>query len=245
MVRGEGSLRRWTAVWRFAGGEVVWPVRDLAAVPVSESESVRGFTWRARQRHRPGLQFMVSTGRHHGFESLEEQRLLLALDFLRVAEVLSQPFRLEFEHRGGRGRHTPDFLAIRPDGARWLLDVRPRRLIGERDVLGFAAAEEAAAACGWRYAVVTGWRRHVCGVLDALSAQRRPLEDLLGVQGPLIAAAEEGHLAFGELVAATPWPVVARAHALHLIWHRRLAVDLAAPLGDSSPVWAGSESGKG
>jgi hypothetical protein len=54
-------------------------VRDLAAVPVLSSEPVLHFTWRARQRHRPGLQFMVSTGRHHGFESLEEQRLPLVL----------------------------------------------------------------------------------------------------------------------------------------------------------------------
>ncbi|MEU9032131.1 hypothetical protein AB0D46_32450 [Streptomyces sp. NPDC048383] len=83
------------------GGEVVWPVRHLESVPVLDSRPVRRFTWRARQRHCPGLQFMVSTGRHHGFESLEEQRLLLALDFLTVVEVLPQPFRLDFEHRGG------------------------------------------------------------------------------------------------------------------------------------------------
>jgi hypothetical protein len=63
---------------------------------------VRRFTWRQRQRHRPGLQFMVSTGRLHGFESLEERSLLLALDFLgEVEEVLSQPFRLKFEAAGG------------------------------------------------------------------------------------------------------------------------------------------------
>lgn len=53
----------------------------------------------------------MSTGRHHGFESLEEARLLLALDFLQVREVLPQPFRLEFVHRDGRMEHTPDFLA--------------------------------------------------------------------------------------------------------------------------------------
>jgi hypothetical protein len=32
---------------------------------------------------------MASTGRKHGFESLEEMRLLVALDFLRASEVLS------------------------------------------------------------------------------------------------------------------------------------------------------------
>lgn len=83
-------LGRWTTAWRFDKDEVVWAVRDLEAVPLFTSQPVRQFGWQARQRHRPGLQFMVSTGRHHGFESLEEQHLLLALDFLRVREVLPQ-----------------------------------------------------------------------------------------------------------------------------------------------------------
>ncbi len=93
---------------------------------------VRPFTWRRRQRHRPGLQFMVSTGRLHGFESLEERSLLLALDFTgTVEEVLSQPFRLKFETAGGEtGEHIPDFLAVSGDGSPWLLDVRPARLVG-------------------------------------------------------------------------------------------------------------------
>ncbi|MEV0482298.1 hypothetical protein AB0I69_17030 [Streptomyces sp. NPDC050508] len=45
---------------------------------------------RAKQRHRPGLEVMASTGRKHGFESLEEMRLLVALDFLSASEVLAQ-----------------------------------------------------------------------------------------------------------------------------------------------------------
>lgn len=57
------------------------PVRDLADRPTSLSVPVRRFSWRAGQRHRPGLEFLVSTGPQHGFESLAERRLLLALDF--------------------------------------------------------------------------------------------------------------------------------------------------------------------
>lgn len=93
------------------------------------ARSVTSKARRARQRHRPGLWFTVSRGRLHGFESLEEARLLLALDFVRVAEVLPQLFRLTFEHAGGCAHHTPGFLGIMPDGGRWLFDVRPRRLI--------------------------------------------------------------------------------------------------------------------
>ncbi len=59
------------------------------------SQPVRGFTWRAKQRHRPGLEAMASAGGKHGFESLKVS-LLVALDFLRASEVLSQPFRLDF-----------------------------------------------------------------------------------------------------------------------------------------------------
>ncbi|WP_327372260.1 TnsA-like heteromeric transposase endonuclease subunit [Streptomyces sp. NBC_01217] len=239
LVLGESWPRRWSATWRFDGDEVAWPVRDLSAVPVLSSQPVRAFTWRARQRHRPGLEYMVSTGRHHGFESLEEDMLLLALDFVTVAEVLPQPFRLSFEDVGGRVEHTPDLLAVMPDGGRWLFDVRPRRLIQKADAVKFAASAEAAAASGWRYTVVSGWHPHVQSVLDQLSAQRRPLQDPLALQDQVEAAAAlSPSIRFGDLVNKTSLPAVARAHAVHLLWHRRLGVDLGRPLGDSSLVWS-------
>ena len=121
-------------------------------MPAAGCVPVRRFTWRQRQRHRPGLQFMVSTGRLHGFESLEERSLLLALDFTgTVEEVLSQPFRLKFETAGGdSGEHIPDFLAVFRDGSRWLLDVRPAGLVELEDAIRFAAAAEAALEAGWR-----------------------------------------------------------------------------------------------
>ncbi|MEU9288961.1 hypothetical protein AB0D57_30895 [Streptomyces sp. NPDC048275] len=133
LALSEGRQRRWMTSWQVGGGSVAWPVSEIGSVPVGSSSPVRGFTWRARQGHGPGLQFMVSTGRHHGFESLEEQRLLLALDFVRVVDGLVQPFELDFEHEGVRTRHTPDFLAVMPGGGGWLFDVRPERLIGPLD----------------------------------------------------------------------------------------------------------------
>ena len=237
-----GWSRRWTASWRVAGAEVVCPVRDLASMPLAGSEPVRRFTWRPRQQHRPGLQFLVSTGRHHGFESLAEQRLLLALDFAGgLVDVLAQPFRLRFATTTRWREHTPDFLASTRSGG-WLVDVKPAERISDDDRACFAAADEAALASGWRYRVVTGWRPHVLATLDALSAQRRELDDRLGLQAELLAAVEagtarSGSCSFGALVGATSLPVVARAHALHLLWHRRLGIDLAQPLTDQSPVW--------
>ena len=188
---------------------------------------------------------MVSTGRLHGFESLEEQSLLLALDFAGTAvDVVPQPFTLRFEVAGGGfGEHVPDFLALFGDGSRWLFDVRPSRLVKDGDATCFAAAAEAALAAGWRYSVAAGWRPNVRPGLDALSAQRRPLDDRLGLQDGLLRAVSPGPVAFGDLVTAVPLPAVARAHALHLLWHRRLGTDLSRPLGEASPVWLAGGNG--
>ncbi|WP_457492457.1 hypothetical protein [Streptomyces sp. P5_D11] len=130
---------------------MTWPVRDMASVPVLSSRMIRGFTWRADQGNRPGLQFMVSTGRLHGFESLEEQQLLLALDYFGVPEVLPQPFHLDFECSEGEKWHVPDFLAVMSDRRLWLFDVRPEILIEGEDSVKFAATAQSASACGWRY----------------------------------------------------------------------------------------------
>lgn len=65
LALGAGWPLRWTAEWRSAGGEVACAAGDLDSVPLAGCKPVRRFSWR-RQRHRPGPQFMVSTGRLHG-----------------------------------------------------------------------------------------------------------------------------------------------------------------------------------
>jgi hypothetical protein len=234
-----GWARRWTVTWRVAGTEVICPVRDMGSFPVAGCEPVRRFSWHTRQRHRPGLEFLVSTGRHHGFESIAEQRLLLVLDFAGgLVDVVSQPLRMRFATvAGGSAGHIPDFLALTRTGI-WLIDVRPAGRIGEDDRIKFAASAEAALTCGWRYLVVSGWRPHVLVTVDSLSSQRRPVKDPLRVQGQLLQAVAGGPLPLAEVVAATSYPVVGRAHLLHMIWHRRLGVDLARPLTDRMLVRA-------
>jgi hypothetical protein len=237
LMLGSGWSRRWIATWSAGGAEVVCAVRDLASIPTGSCQPVRRFGWRPRQRHRPGLQFVLSTGRHHGFESMAEQRLLVALDFAGdLVDVLSQPFALRFDTVAGSRTHIPDFLAVTRGGV-WLFDVRPADRVGDADRVCFAAAAEAALSVGWRYTVVTGWRSHPGVTLDTLSSQRRELTDPLGLQAQLLTRAGCGPSPFGDLVAATSLPMVARAHALHLLWHRQLGVDLGPPLTDRSLVW--------
>ena len=211
----------------------------MGGFPVPGCEPVRHFTWATGQRHRPGLQSMAGTGRLHGFESHAEQRLLLALDFLGAREVVSQPHRMRFESAAGPREHTPDFLAVTGEGT-WLLDVRPADRIeaagpGQVRRLGRGGA-------GLRVAVWRGGRLaaarddHPGHAVGAAAAAARPARPGRGAA----AAVTGGPVRFADLVAATCYPAVARAFAIHLIWHRVLAIDLAAPFGDSSLVWRGA-----
>ena len=236
----EGWPDRWLVTRRVDGNEVSCTVRDLARMPGEQGGPVRWFSWRRAQRHRPGLQYLVSTGRHHGAESMEEARVLLALDFAGdLVDVVSQPLRLRFTTARKSREHTPDFLAVTRSGT-WLIDVRPEPLIGEEDRESFAAAAETAVACGWRYAVAARWREHVLPALDALSSQRRPLADLLGLRPGLLAAVRKPAARFGEVAAASGCEPVARAQLLHLIWHRQIGIDLAEPLADRSLLVPGA-----
>lgn len=237
----EGWPDRWRVIRRVGGDRVSCTVRELARVPAGRGGPVRWFSWGREQGHRPGLQYLVSTGRHHGAESTEEARLLLALDFAGdLADVVSQPLLLRFTvAAGGTRDHTPDFLAVTRAGT-WLIDVRPEPLIEDKDAESFAAAAEAALACGWRYAVAARWREHVPASLDVLSSQRRPLKDPLGLRPGLLAAAREPGARFGEAAAASGCEPVARAQLLHLIWHRWIGIDLAGPLSDRSCLVPGA-----
>ena len=101
LVLTAGWSSRWVTTWKVAGRDVTCPVADMGGFPVPGCGPVRHFTWSTSQGHRPGLQSMTATGRLHGFESHAEQQLLLALDFLGVREVISQPHRMRFESASG------------------------------------------------------------------------------------------------------------------------------------------------
>ncbi|MFJ3498873.1 TnsA-like heteromeric transposase endonuclease subunit [Streptomyces sp. NPDC086091] len=227
---------RWTTAWRFGRTLVGFAVRDLGEVDLLSSVPVRRFSWRTDQWHRPGLGYLVSTERHHGFESFEEELLLLAADFsCSLMEALAQPFRLRFRSVNGSVEHIPDYLLL-TDGTPWLIDVRPTKRIEPEDEVKFAAAAEVALVAGWNYAVVAGWRDHVVGLIDTFSAGRRRLTDPLQLQEQLLRAAEDGPQPFGTLVARCSLEAVARAHAMHLLWHRRLGLQITGPLTDASTI---------
>jgi hypothetical protein len=114
---------RWVVDWKTGRDRVSCSVRELIQTPMVGSDPVHGFSWQRSQHHRPGLEFMVSTGRLHGAESLEETRLLVALDFAGdVPDVVSQPLRVWFDtspkenpvspHARSKPSSPPPFAAI-------------------------------------------------------------------------------------------------------------------------------------
>ncbi|MDX8053841.1 TnsA-like heteromeric transposase endonuclease subunit [Lentzea sp. BCCO 10_0798] len=238
-----GPVGSWNAVCCYSGRDVEVAVPDLAAMPLAGREPVRRFAWHRAQRHRAGLEFLVSTGRHHGYESLQEARLLRVVDFAAGAgEVLSQPLRLRFTTVDGPREHIPDFLVCGHSGW-WLVDVRPRQCVRDGELAAFAAAAQVAAVSGWGYVVVGGWKPHVWSTVDAMSAHRRPLSDVLDIGAGMLAAVSERPRSFGELTGATVLPAVARAVLLHLLWHRRVGIDLTRPLGEHTLVRAAARGG--
>ncbi|WP_406435482.1 hypothetical protein OHA59_39955 [Streptomyces sp. NBC_01589] len=79
--------RRWKTTWLYDGGQVVWPERDLESVPVLDSQRVRRFTWRAKQRHRPGLQYVLKP---FTFATLRDRLIRYAEFHAAVGEASGQ-----------------------------------------------------------------------------------------------------------------------------------------------------------
>ncbi|MFH9609017.1 TnsA-like heteromeric transposase endonuclease subunit [Streptomyces sp. NPDC017448] len=238
---------RWRATWKVGKVKQAGPVAGLNSMPLTGCVPWRGFTWRRGQFHRPGLEPVLSTGRQHAFESHREDQFIVMADFTGEAEeILSQPFLLEFEGEGGWREHIPDFLLVSGRG-RWLVDVRPAGRMDEDDLMKFAASSEAALALGWGYAVVTGWRTLTWRNVDLLYSRRRSMQDRLGLKPRLLQTARAAQalsqpLTFRALADTCEFPALARPVILHLLWHRQLGVDLAAPFGDGSVVRVAREA---
>ncbi|MFJ3795277.1 TnsA-like heteromeric transposase endonuclease subunit [Streptomyces sp. NPDC090088] len=242
-----GWSARWSATWKVGKVKRAGPVEGLKAVPLTGCVPWRGFAWHQRQFHRPGLESMLLTGRQHAFESHREDQFVVMADFTGEAEeMLSQPFLLEFQGDGGWREHIPDFLLVSRRG-RWLVDVRPAGRMDDDDLMKFAATSEVALALGWGYAVVTGWKPLTWRNVDLFYSRRRPMQDRLGLKPMLLQTARAAQalsepLTFRSLADSYEFPSLARPVILHLLWHRQLGVDLAAPFRDSSVLRVAREA---
>lgn len=192
---------------------------ELDCLPVRNFPSYRG------QRNFPGFWWFSRTGIHVGHESWLERDQLMALDAdPDVIGVVSQPFW--FRWADGVS-HAPDYFVRRRDGSALVLDVRDDSRIEAADQEKFDRSAAECAAVGWDYRRV--------GVLDPVL--RANLRWLSGYRHPRVfrpGLADDLMSAFGRArplmagVLAVGTPLVVLPVLFHLLWHRKLSVDLAA-----------------
>jgi TnsA endonuclease-like protein len=202
----------------------------------------RPFCFRKGQESFAGWWWAASTGRHVGFESWLERDHLMLLDRDRdVVAMSSQPFWLRWRDGDGRQRrHAPDFFARRADGTGVVVDVRPDDRIPEKDAAVFELTAAACTAAGWEFRRAGGIDPVLAANVRWLSRYRHPR--CLGPAGVAVLLmdvfAEARGLFAGAALAGERLLVL--PVLFHLLWHGRLAADLAhGPLGPATLVRAG------
>lgn len=227
---------RWSITFSNDEGEQTVSVREAEPTDLIDADPVRNSTWHAHSTARAGLHHMSRTGRLHWHESLFERDLLVALDFDEsLNDVASQPFTLTWHDGTAWKKHTPDFAAV-IGGEMWIINVRPAALVKPQLFASAAAIRAVCALRGWQETVVVGYVQPPLTVLKTVGAARRTADPYSLGDRMLGLLDEWGPSRFGDLVAATEVPVLARAVLQRLIWDREVTVDLAHVLTDETLV---------
>ncbi|TFB95734.1 MULTISPECIES: TnsA-like heteromeric transposase endonuclease subunit [unclassified Cryobacterium] len=191
-------------------------------------------------RNYHGLYFFSQTGRHVWHESLLEATALKWLDMHEeVTAIAAQPFELAFTNGL---RHTPDYIFMHADNRQTVVDVKPTKFIdGEKFRLQAAQTRAVCEKVGWGYQVFGSLPKQVeanlswvaafkhFGYFPGLEATHRLLTGLSNPI-PLIEAVR---------ALGLPHTPTARAGLYNLIWIGQVAVDLAAPINNSTLVRKG------
>ncbi|MET9593152.1 hypothetical protein ABZY45_19750 [Streptomyces sp. NPDC006516] len=105
------------------------PTAELVDAYNIQSTQVRNLLVRYLEERRPGIDYGTFRGlvrelagvfwadieaHHPGIDTLRLPDDVVALVFVRIADVLGQPFELDFEHRGGRMRSATPPTAPMP-----------------------------------------------------------------------------------------------------------------------------------
>lgn len=221
-----GWAQQWTLTTAHDHEERTTAVADKPLGDLLAGEPTRHPTWHPNVRNRAGLFFMPSTSSLVPHESIFERDTLRALAYSEPTSVSFQPFRLNWADDGRSHEHFPDFL-IELDGRVVVVNCRPEALVNDSLLCNCAAVSAVADLRGWAHVLVTGFKQPAYTNLSAFAAHVRDY-DQLGLGANLVAFIKQnGPMSFADLAAASPaYPLMVRAVAQHLIWHRQLSVDL-------------------
>jgi len=232
---------RFTVEFRAADG--TWqrgPLMSCLEARFEDALQAREFRFEKGLRNFAGWWYFATTDSHVGFESWLERDHLMLMDFdPEVAAVASRPFWLHWHDEDDKARrHVPDYFARRRDGSAVVVDVRPDDRIPLRDAETFAVTAVACESAGWDYRRSGDLDPVLAANVRWLSRYRHPRCLIPGVAAVLLEAFAGGRALFeGAELAGDRLRVLPVLY--HLMWQRRLAADLSAPLGTATAVWPG------
>jgi hypothetical protein len=224
---------------RVGGEEVRGGLADLSLDLLRRCEPVRTPGVYQRQRHMPGRWFSTTAGRFLEYESLLERDWMLLMDFDREVEwICEQPLRLRYVKDGKPASHVPDLLVWR-QGAPVLFDVKSQERL--EDPLFRAQVEATGVACaeaGIGYRVLSEPARQLLVNVRWLAGFRERPPDPDGERARMLARAAAGSWTIAELVSGAREPMLARPVLMNLLWAGDALLDVSAPIGEDSIVWA-------
>lgn len=119
-----------------------------------------------KPRFKTGKYESVKTGKILGYRSGLEEKVYKILDrHDEVASFYSEPFQIDYIHRGQAHRYTPDLIVNFMDGRKELWEIKPSNQTDlEMNKNKWRAAEEACKIRGWSFEVYTEQRINKLGI---------------------------------------------------------------------------------
>jgi hypothetical protein len=201
---------------------------DLRAADPRRLNPIRKAYSTRFQRHTQGFFWMCSTNQLVYHESFTEKKVLMQVDFDRLAlHVVAQPFRLHFDGVS----HVPDFLIVTQDGNLVLNVKLQAKLQSASFVIADRATESAIREIGWGYQVRSEPAHQQYINLEWLSGFRRCPHHLEEFTPAVIdfLADRGGVQRFGDLVQAFEHPSLVKPVVFHLLWQKTLRTNMDIP----------------
>jgi len=215
-------------------------IEVLSRIDLCKLLSVRSFSARSTQEHKPGFFWMAQTGQHVPYESRLEMMILKTVDHeRRVRAAISQPIVLHFVRGGKWRRHVPDFLfPLQECGALLLNVTASRRLEVERNRVNFEFCAAVSERLGWEYVTRTEPSPVYAANSTWLNGYRRPPWLLERYRDELLKRATSG-LTIEEALRELQPEAFARPALFHLMWTREIDFDRNEILTDETKLSKG------
>lgn len=227
-----GELVQWLD---YAGG--VWTAQVSPALlgeDLADTSPIRTGAQYPNRRNRHGWYAWTGWSRHIWFESALEMETLVDLDQRgAVVAIAAQPMRVLFGDASPCVSHVPDYFAVRSDGGRVLIDVKPRSRMTAKVAQQFAETARVCALVGWAHEVIheasDERRRNLAWLREFRHTRCHPSPEQF--ERVLEVFRSGRSIGEGRTMVDLRYPMNAMPTIGHLLWHRHLAADWERPFG--------------